>query len=47
MAVVCRTSEVADSKAPIRGGGGVDWSRVVGSEPGAGCVGKLWSQIGV
>jgi hypothetical protein len=36
----------ASLKAPIGGAGGVDWSQVVGSEPGAGCVGRLQSRVG-
>jgi hypothetical protein len=46
VATTCQTSEVADSKALVGGGDGVDWSQVVGSEPGAGCVGRLQSRVG-
>jgi hypothetical protein len=39
MVAACCTSEVVTSKALVRGGGGVDWSRAMGSEPrGRGCL---------
>jgi hypothetical protein len=37
------------SKAPIGGGGGggIGWNQAMGLEPGAGCVGRLQSQVGL